>query len=138
VALFVWRDDLSVGNVFIDNDHRQLITLVNDLFEAMEQRKSKDILVKLLDDLIKFTEEHFKREEEIMHCIQYAELSTHKEEHERLFREILDLRKKFIDGKLMLSIHVSRYLSDWVFNHVMHDDKILAAAMRNAGFDTSH
>lgn len=137
MVLFAWRDDLSVGSTLIDNDHRHIITLVNQLFGAMEQGKGKDVLVKLLDDLIGFTEIHFKREEEIMQRIQYAELSSHKQNHDKLFKAVQDLREKFIDGKSMLSIEVSKFLRDWAIKHIIRDDKRLAAAMRDAGLDLS-
>jgi|ERR1035437_2315951 hemerythrin-like metal-binding protein len=133
VALFVWRDELSVGNVLLDNDHRQLINKVNELFRAMEQRKDKGVLSELLSAVIEFTREHFKLEEDLMYQMQYLELSAHKEEHDRLLREMSDMQKKFVEGKSMLSIHVSRFLNDWVFNHILHDDKELAAAIREAG-----
>jgi hemerythrin len=138
MALFKWRDDLSVGNTLIDNDHRKIVKLVNNLFGAMEQGKSKDDLENILVEIIKFTAEHFKREEEIMQRIQYADLSTHKQNHDKLFKAVLDLREKLIDGKSMLSIEVSKLLRDWAIKHILLDDKRLAAAIRENGLDTSH
>ena len=133
MALFLWSDsELSVGNSLMDSDHRQMVVLLNDLFLAMERHEGKVVLVKLLGDLTKFTQEHFKREEEIMQRIGYAEQENHKQEHDRLNSEVQELQKRFNGGKSMLSIEVSRFLSDWVFNHIIRDDRKLAAAIRAA------
>src|ERR1039457_2537546 len=127
MGIFKWRGDLVVGNALIDNDHRKIVKLVNELFSAMEQGNSKDTLKYFLDELIKFADEHFKREEEIMQRIQYAELSTHKQNHEKLSKAVLDLRENFIDGKVTLSVEVSKFLRDWATKHILLDDKRLAA-----------
>ena len=80
MALFLWSDsELSVGNSLMDNDHRQMVKLINDLFLAMEEHEGKVVLARLLGDLIKFTQDHFKREEELMQRIRYPEYAHHKQ-----------------------------------------------------------
>jgi hemerythrin len=133
VARFIWNEDeLGLGCGLLDDDHRAIIELVNDLFGAMEQARGKDALAELLGRVVVAVTAHFAREEDEMYRIQYLDAALHREEHERLTRELLDLQRKFIAGKAMLSIQASRFLNDWVFNHILHDDKQLAAALRNA------
>jgi hemerythrin len=130
MGYFSWTDELSVGSTFIDNDHRKLIGLVNQLHEAMSQGQGKEILKNVLVELIKYTKEHFRREEEHMQKIQYAERTAHKVEHDKLLNEVLDLQKKFNDGSVMLTIQVSKFLREWLVTHIMKSDQKLATAIR--------
>lgn len=130
MAYFTWNDSLMVGNSFIDNDHKKLVGLVNDLHEAMAQGKGKDIVGKTLNNLIKYTAEHFKREEDEMKRINYPGALAHKQEHEKLVREVLDLQKKFNEGNALLTVKVSKFLKDWLLDHIMKTDMSLSVALK--------
>jgi hemerythrin len=130
MGYFAWSDDLSVGSSFIDNDHRKLIGLVNQLHDAMSQGHGKDILANVLVELIKYTKEHFRREEDHMQKMQYVDRAAHKVEHDKLLDQVLDLQKKFNDGSVMLTIQVSKFLREWLVTHIMKSDKKLADAIQ--------
>ncbi|HEY0845868.1 MAG TPA: bacteriohemerythrin [Noviherbaspirillum sp.] len=130
MAYFSWTDDLRVGNSFIDSDHQKLIHLVNQLHDAMAQGHGKDVLGRILGELIRYTQEHFKREEDHMQRINYASYAAHKQEHDKLIREVVDLQNKFNAGNAMLSVQVSGFLRNWLVNHIMKVDKELASAIR--------
>ncbi|QDZ30076.1 bacteriohemerythrin [Noviherbaspirillum sp. UKPF54] len=132
MAYFAWTDELQVGNSFIDSDHQKLISLLNQLHEAMAQGQGKNILGKILDELIRYTREHFKREEDHMQKIRYADFAAHKQEHDKLIKEVVDLQAKFNAGNGMLSVQVSGFLRNWLINHIMKTDKLLASALKQA------
>lgn len=130
MAHFEWNDaEFGVGNALMDRDHREMIKLVNDLFLAMEQHENKSVLSTLLDSLVAYSVQHFKREEEIMLRIDYAHRAHHEQEHEKLTNEMLELQERFVHGKLMLSLEVSKFLREWVLIHILQEDKQLAAAI---------
>jgi hemerythrin-like metal-binding protein len=129
MALFTWNEQLSVGNGFIDGDHKKLIKLVNDFHDAMEQGRGNDVIGKVLNNLIIYTREHFTREEVEMQRIRYSRYLAHKQEHDKLIREVLDLQANFANGTVMLSIKVSKFLREWLVNHIQKTDKILAEAL---------
>lgn len=130
MAYFSLSDDLKVGNSFIDSDHQKLVDLVNKLHEAMAQGHGKEVLGSILGDLIKYTREHFKREEEHMQRIAYSGYAAHKQEHDKLIKEVIDLQHKFTNGNGMLSVQVSGFLRNWLVNHIMKVDKELAVAIK--------
>ena len=132
MARMTWSDDLSVGNEFIDNDHQTLIGLINEFHDAMAQGKGSEVLRVTLGNLIKYTAAHFKREEEEMVRIGYADAIAHCSEHEKLIREVLALQKRFSEGNVLLTVKVSQFLSDWLVNHIMKTDKALGIAIRQA------
>lgn len=130
MALFTWSDDLSVGNSFIDGDHKKLIKLVNDFHDAMEQGRGNEVIGKVLNNLIIYTKEHFKREETEMQRIKYPRYLAHKLEHDKLIKEVAELQASFSSGKAMLTMKVSKFLRDWLLTHIMQVDKLLADALR--------
>ncbi len=61
MAYFSWTKDLAVGHDGIDNDHRKLVDMINALYEALSDGRAKDVMGKVLNNLIIYTKEHFAR-----------------------------------------------------------------------------
>ena len=130
MALFSWNDELNVGNAFIDADHIKLVKLVNDFHDAMEQGRGNEVIGKVLNNLVIYTKAHFNREEAEMQRIKYPRFLAHKQEHDKLIKEVGELQASFVSGKAMLSIKVSKFLRDWLLTHIQQTDKQLAQALR--------
>ena len=130
MALFSWNDELNVGNAFIDSDHIKLVKLVNDFHDAMEQGRGNEVIGKVLNNLVIYTKEHFNREEAEMQRIKYPRFLAHKQEHDKLIKEVGELQASFVSGKAMLSIKVSKFLRDWLVTHIQQTDKQLALALK--------
>ncbi|MES2297800.1 MAG: bacteriohemerythrin [Pseudomonadota bacterium] len=132
MSLFIWSDDLSVGSEFIDHDHKKLIKLVNDFHDALEQGRGNEVIGKVLRNLIIYTRDHFAREEDEMKRIAYPRMSNHVREHEQLLAQVDQLERNFEAGSAMLSIKVSRFLRDWLVDHIHKTDRLFADAIRHA------
>lgn len=130
MAQFLWTDDLSTGNALIDGDHRKLIDMINALFESMAKGQGNDIISKVLNNLIIYSREHFGREEAEMLRIQYAASLSHKAEHTRLIKQVVELKASLDAGQKISVLAVSSFLSDWLRNHILTVDQKLAAALR--------
>ena len=129
MAQFAWTDDLVTGNDLIDNDHRKLISMVNALFDSMAKGQANDIMSKVLNNLIIYTKEHFGREEAEMKRIKYAAEISHRSEHAKLIKQVLDLKTTMDRGEKINVVTVSTFLSDWLRNHILTVDKKLAVAL---------
>ena len=133
MAQFQWTDDLYTGNTLIDSDHRKLISMVNALFESLAKGQANDIISKVLNNLIIYTREHFGREEAEMQRINYAAAISHKSEHTKLIAQVAELKASLDAGQKINVLTVSRFLSDWLRDHILTVDKKLAAALREEG-----
>jgi hemerythrin-like metal-binding protein len=138
MAFFVWNEDLSVGNTSIDNDHHHFIGLLNNLYNAMDMGRGPDVLGTVLNDLIQYTREHFKREEDVMQDLNYTEFLEHKKEHEKLAITVLEMQREFMAGETRLAVGLLKYLFDWLFEHIMNVDKKLAQAIKQAESETKY
>jgi len=52
MALFVWQDSYSVGVKVLDEDHKKLIGIVNELHDGILAGKSREALGPVLDRLV--------------------------------------------------------------------------------------
>lgn len=129
MAYFSWTDDLSVGNVFIDADHRKMIDIINHLHDAMREQRGQEALDKVLFDLIIYTKGHFMREEDYMATIGYPGLDAHRHEHQMLLWKVGEQYDKFKAGKANMAIEVANFLHAWLLAHMLGSDLALAAAM---------
>src|SRR5208283_4127594 len=99
MALMEWSDNLSVKVTQIDEQHKKLVGMLNDLHDAMKQGKGGEATGKILDGLIQYVATHFANEEKLMKDTAYPEYLKHKKEHDALTKQALDLQKQFQDGK---------------------------------------
>ncbi|NPV02538.1 MAG: hemerythrin family protein [Brevinematales bacterium] len=123
MGFMVWNDTLSVNIPEIDRQHQRLIDLINLLHDAMKQGKGKDVLSVTLDELAKYSVEHFTAEEKLMLKYQYPNYPAHKAEHESFIKKVTDFQNGFIEGKMLLSIEILTFLRDWTINHIAETDK---------------
>ena len=64
--LFVWDDSYNTGIAEIVQDHKALVNLINDLYEAMQDGSGGALLMPILSALKSYTETHVSREEQYM------------------------------------------------------------------------
>jgi hemerythrin len=133
MALIEWSSSLQLGVEEIDNQHRKLVAMINELNDAMRQGKGKTVLGKIVDGLTAYTGTHFKTEEKYFQQFAYAEATPHTDEHAAFVRKVTEFRTAFGKGKLGLSIDVINFLSDWLQNHILVSDRKYVAHFKASG-----
>jgi hemerythrin len=123
MALIQWNEGLSVDVAEIDKQHQTLVSMINELSDAMKQGKGKDALAKILNGLISYTATHFKTEEKYFDLHKYPGTVIHKKEHAAFVQKVSDFKDGFEKGKLSVTIEVMNFLSDWLKNHIKGTDK---------------
>ena len=63
MELIKWTDKYLVGIKEIDNQHKGLVVLINELFNLMSQGKAKDNMNEIFIHLTEYTKKHFYTEE---------------------------------------------------------------------------
>ena len=133
MALIQWGSALEVGNTSIDTQHKKLVAMVNELNDAMTQGKAKDVMGKLLKELIDYTVTHFSMEEQLMKTHAYSDRANHVKQHDELKAAVTKLQGEFASGKTMITIEVMRFLKDWLSNHILITDKALGKFLATKG-----
>ena len=122
-----WSADLSVGNPMMDEDHRHLVLLVNELDHAVRTGRRAETRFDILHDVVLFSGQHFCREERLMRQSGYPGMSEHKRAHDALIRDLREFVRAFEGGEIDISADTVTWLKTWVSGHILGADRALAA-----------
>jgi len=123
MALLAWDNGFSVGVKAIDDQHKGLFGIVDELYAAMMQRQAKSVTGPLLNKLVNYTQVHFSAEEKMMQATDYPHLIQHRARHLDLTRQVGEFMTRYEHGDGSLNIHLLRFLSDWLTRHIQQEDK---------------
>lgn len=125
----VWRDQLSVGHDGIDEDHKQLVNLVNGFEWATAGQIQMDILERILDDLEDFSQEHFEREERAQISVRFPFYESHKQAHIEQIDQLREVRQRLAslnpDDREALRPAIAgivAFLRGWLIDHIVEAD----------------
>ena len=118
-----WKKSYSVGLDSIDDDHKKLLGMINQLQTASHYTTDDKMIEHILDDLIDYTKYHFSREEKIMLDCEYPNLAAHKKLHQDMIKQV----STFIDDYRLHNTRtideVTQFLKSWLINHINGSDK---------------
>ena len=138
MALIVWNERFSVGVAEIDRQHKKLMAMINDLREAVDAGRVKDVISQFLDDLIIYTATHFKTEEKYFIQFGYQDGEAHKEEHAVCIKMVTKFAQDFnneMQGEKLaaLSEEIVGFLVIWWKYHILETDLKYAAFFKEKG-----
>jgi len=123
MAFVTWDDSMSVGVKEIDDQHKILMSLINEFHDWTEQKKEQEVLDSVFEELINYTKYHFSAEERRMKQFSYIGYLEHKREHDELTGTVMSLKAKHDKGDAKVSSEVSALLKDWLTKHIQGTDK---------------
>ena len=114
MALFEWNERYSVQVDSIDEQHRELVNMISALHEAMSKGKSKVVMAPLLEELTRYTKEHFSFEESLMRRAGYPGLEAHRLTHCALVDKVVAFQEAYAQDKVGLSLEIMELQTIWV------------------------
>jgi len=124
MEFMTWTRDLSVGVEVLDDDHKKLIGIINQLHFGITAGHDRKVLEAVLDELVDYTIFHFSREEEMLLKAGYPAIPAHKTEHEKFIREISSMQRRIKSAPVsMLNMELMDFLRSWLFSHILISDK---------------
>ena len=125
MSLITWREEFCVGVDAVDHEHREMIDLINTLDDAMHKDADHAAIVEALGEIYARIAAHFALEEKIMRDARYSAFESHKQDHEVLLDELLDVVDSVdADGRYDRA-DLSRTLDRWFSDHFRtHDAKL--------------
>lgn len=120
-----WDPSFSVGSLGLDNDHRQLVAILNRIYDAWESHNPDAAeLNRLFDELLDYTDGHFLREEGKLSARGYDDLDNHHAAHERLREMVMAFRSRHLAGTQpeMMTAEMAKFLKSWLLDHILGED----------------
>jgi len=114
-----WDDSLSVGIDAIDEQHRNLFTLINRIEATAEMSSAQ--LGAIVDALLDYAQIHFQTEEEYFYRFNYLDKLDHEREHGEFVSRAVEFSKQFeLQGVSVAEIHA--FLLEWLTSHIKGSD----------------
>jgi hemerythrin-like metal-binding protein len=119
-----WSDEFSVGIESIDEQHKKLINMIKNLYDALANGRVSDVMDEIFSGMFDYTDQHFSYEETLFDKYDYPDAEAHKEEHAELHRQLVKLKNDIYSGDHFMSeVLLLKFLEDWLINHILKTDK---------------
>ncbi len=128
-----WNDELSVSIPSIDGEHKKLIGLINDFYNGIATKSSREQLITMVAGLKNYTAYHFSTEENYMRQHDFPGLADHKAQHDSFVAKVNDFSERLEDGRFVVSLEITNFIKDWITGHIMGTDKKYSAFLRERG-----
>ncbi|MCL2410564.1 MAG: bacteriohemerythrin [Treponema sp.] len=123
--LIVWDKKFQCGIKVIDEQHKQLVELINEMFNHATGNhiQENDYFNRAIREMVKYVKIHFAAEEKILLATKFPGYNEHKKEHESFILAILNIVNEHKAGKRIVFSNYCRFLKDWVLSHIAMIDK---------------
>jgi len=135
MPFLTWDDTtMSVHVGVLDDDHKKLVSLINDLFRALQNRQDNKAAAAVIDKLVIHVLEHFTLEECYFNKTEYPDASAHKKEHAEMIKRILAYQKEYKSGNPEAqSVEKASFLWTWLVDHDLTFDKKYGPYLNSKG-----
>jgi hemerythrin len=131
MPLIVWTDQMSVEVKLLDNDHKKLVLLINQLHDGLMTGRAKLELEGVFEDLVSYARVHHAQEEHLLIESGYHGSAAHKQEHESTIERVVELQMRFRNSEeLAIELEVVNQLRDWLFSHIQGSDQEFVAHLK--------
>ena len=118
----VFSDAHLLGVAEIDEQHRQLVRLVNRLNRAVNGDEDAGEVADLFAQLFEATRLHFDTELRYMQQYAYPATAVHDHEHKRLLDDLSRMASETTPGNELL---ILQRVKDWMLDHIHGPDRQL-------------
>ena len=123
--LISWSADFSVGIPIIDEQHQELLTLVNEMFNhvAGDAQAERVYFKKVVQKAVDYVKVHFSVEEKILLDNNFPGYGEHKKAHDVFVMTIVEKVQDFEAGKPLTLLEFTQFLKEWILTHIAIMDK---------------
>lgn len=119
-----WKKSFCSGFHTIDDQHRELIALINTLMDRLAANCPVASIRYYLAEIHELIEVHFRDEERIMLAAGFNGAAGHKTDHDRLLLRIRAIMEEVrLDRSEMSKHELTRTLDDWFSVHFRTYDR---------------
>lgn len=129
----LWEDKYSVGVEEIDNQHKFMFTVINDLLDAIDTNSTNEHLGKIIESLIKYKIFHFETEEKYFREFNYDGAEEHITKHHEFNTKLSGLKEKYPEYNMEFAFALVDFLEDWLIEHLMVVDQKYVKCFKEHG-----
>ena len=128
----VWQEANGVGNAHLDAQHRQVLELLNAMYERV--RGTGDVnMTELVSRLSDYTRRHFRDEERYLQQFGFPSLVEHQAVDRGLRERTEGIRRGVEKGVADVDDSVLQFLKQWWLSHINQTDRQYAVHLGTRG-----
>lgn len=133
MEIIEWNENLSVGIAKVDEQHKMLIKMMEELDQAIRANEASEVVEDVLTNLFNYAQAHFTLEEELFRKHKYPEMALHELEHQRFIAKAFSFKERLSAKRPGLAIELLNFLSNWILNHIELTDKRYSKHLHDCG-----
>jgi hemerythrin len=127
-----WKDEYSIGVDSVDDQHKKLFEIANRSYDLLRNQLITDKygkIIEIIDELKNYTIYHFQAEEDYMKQIGYKKFLSQKVAHNDFLEKMDNIDVEQIDdGQNEYLIGILDFVSEWLVEHILKEDKLIAVS----------
>lgn len=134
MPILSWTSAYTVYVDELDQDHRDIFSAFNTLWQAAADRAARKALQEALAVAYVTMDEHFKREEAILWRSGYPNSQKHADEHQKLLEKLNRIRTKVCHSQSPeVELKTIEFIGEWLSSHILESDKKYARFLQAEG-----
>lgn len=129
VPVVTWTESMSVGVPMLDEHHKKLIALLNELHTVLQTHDNEQV-GRVLTELVAYTRYHFAEEERQMELAGYSGLAMHRLCHCEIVGHLHEFEAEYArDPRTVIVAELFEFVSDWLIHHILGEDLLYRPAL---------
>lgn len=121
-----WKDEYTLGNKFIDENHKKLVNTVNLLVNCLNEEKNMtETFFSIYHRLAFYAESHFAEEEKFFADNKCSNLEEHKKSHREFIAKLVEFQKLYQEKGNEIYPDIFLFLKNWLENHILIYDRCI-------------
>jgi hemerythrin-like metal-binding protein len=132
----IWDKAWSVGHVEIDQQHQDWIEIFNRLEDAFLNGSSsnmEELKKEMLEELLEYTNYHFKTEEKVMDDNDYPDAAIHWRLHKDFKNLVNQKLMEFRGEGSILGSQLLLLMKNWLVSHIITEDRKFVLFLESQG-----
>lgn len=117
-----WDDSFSVGVKRLDEQHRQIIGIINKLIDANDASVDSELISDTLTEMRQYASDHFETEEHLMTEYKYPDYKSNKDHHIEFRKNTAGFSMDTLQYKRTVPAEILTYLKEWWVDHILKVD----------------
>lgn len=131
--VFPWNENFATGVALIDEQHQQLVHLINKLASHLSRGSSNIQMAEVFGELVAYADYHFKAEEQIWQPRFDNDpwYTAHKRAHDSFLPKAQEIQNKLQGASYEKVLEETlKFLVNWLVFHILDNDRRMAKTLR--------
>jgi len=133
MPIIEWDENMSIGVYLIDEQHRELVSLINNISDAVDRGANTTEISRFIRRFYNYTITHFQTEESLMDHETYPEYFAQVREHLDCSLKALEFHRMFLENPDFNLKEFLAYIVEWFVHHTTGIDKTLSDHLLKRG-----